>query len=267
MGPTITANELLNAQFLLQVALGNVPGYQTGFLIGNSFSLDIADGEQQIWDNDFDLTPLTADTEIFMSSSNSGDTMSIIVSGLDSNFDQKFSTIALTGQTQVTIGNFRHVQSATVLGATTPSGDIYIATTDTLTAGVPDTDSTVKSKIIQGLNTTHNGFYMVPRAKMVAAVAIRGTTDANTKPVIVHTVTTADGGVPVNVTDYTVLSGFPQFTFLTPLATFNLTGGALTYIVPEKTLVQYRGEATANATKLFFGVDFLIIDDALTSLA
>lgn len=255
-----------NDSFFLQVGLGNVPGYSADIVMGVQDNLDTADGNITVWDNKFDYTPFTADTEMFISSSDDADTHTVMVVGLDSNFDPKVSYTALTGQTQVTAGNFRHVQAATVLAATIPAGDVYVAATDTLTAGVPDTDSKVKSKIIQGRNTTHNGFFMVPRGKVIVITALRATTDSATKPAAVQAWLTLLGYTPINLSTYNVMAGFPQVIWPIPVAVINGLGVPST-LIPEKTFMNFKALVGANDTQIFFGLDFFVIDKALTELA
>ena len=257
----------LSDDFLLQVALGNVPGHSIDFVVGYQGDLDATDGNITLWDNKFDYTPFTADTEMFISSSNTGDTSVVRVIGLDTNFDRIFLDATLSGQTQVSLGNFRHVQQAVVISGGTPAGDVYIAATDTLTAGVPDTNSKVKSKILQGKNITHNSFSMVPRGFVHVPVAIRASTDATTKTVLVETwITTAVGGLAANTVTYTVLSGFPQFIFPLPVASIS-TAGETQIVFPEKAFTEYKVLASIPDTQIFFGVDILVIESALTNLA
>ena len=260
-----TTQGVFPKDFIFEVTMGNVPGYNQDFIVGVQEDLDSADGNITIWDNKFDLTRLTSDTEIFINSTNAGDTMDIVVTGLDINFDKKNVSIALSGQTQVSIGNFRHIQTAIVSGTVTPSGDIYVAESDTLTAGVPDTNSKVKSKIIQGKNITHNAFFMVPKGKNAITMAIRGTTDATTKPATVETYVTPDGGATLQNISYTILPGFPQFLFPAPVSTVDIFGDVISSL-GEKTFIEFKGEATANNTRLLFSIDLICVDLALISL-
>ncbi|PCJ39129.1 MAG: hypothetical protein COA71_14530 [SAR86 cluster bacterium] len=251
--------------FILEITLGSIKGFSQDFVVGVQESLDISDGNITIWDNKFTLTRLTSDTEIFINSTNTGDTMDIVVTGLDINFEKKSSTTTLSGQTQVSIGNFRHIQTGIVSGSVTPSGDIYVAESDTLSSGVPDTNSKVKSKIIQGKNITHNAFFMVPKGKTAITMAIRGSTDSSTKAAIVETVVTLDGGVPLQNISYAVSLNFPQFLFPAPVATVDLFGDIISSL-SEKTFLEFTAKADANNTRILFSIDLICADSALISL-
>lgn len=253
--------QVVNRDFLLEVALGNVNGFSTDFLVGINPSM--SEGvERTIWDSDFNVTPLTANTEIFINSSDAGDTTSvIIVNGLDVNFDRVTRTATLDGQTQVSVGFFTHVQACSASIAT-PAGDVYIAESDTLTVGVPDTDSKVKSKIRQGFNITRNGFYMVPRAMSAITVSIRGTISAVEKAAMINTIITPFGGIPLRTISYGVSQSGLQWVIPMPVAMTNIFN-QLTEVLPEKTFVEFRGDSDRNANEVFFGVDFLLRDNPI----
>lgn len=256
---------VVDENILVQSSLGNVPGHSVIFMIGVAPDLDAGDGSIAIWDNKFDYTPFTGDTEMFLSSSNAADTMTVRVSGLDTNFDPKTVDLALTGQTQASLGIFRHVQRAYVLGTVTPAGDVYIAASDTLTAGVPNTQSKVKSKIIQGHNITHNGFYMVPRRKIGATLAFRVSTNKRLEATEITTWLYPLDGTPKNLVTYSALAQFAQFNFPAPVASLSL-GSEVQNIRGEKMLVVYKAEASTVNTKVFFGADILLIEENLTEL-
>lgn len=265
MTQTRVTSKLTDA-FILQLALGNISGYTSDFILGVQSDLDPADGNITIWDNKFDYTPFTEDTEMYLSSSNNADTQLVRVTGLDTNFDKLSVDTQLTGQTQTSIGIFRHVQSAIVLGPTTPAGDIYVAASDTLTAGVPDTNSKNKSKIIQGKNTTHNGFYWVPRGKTVVVPAIQASTDTATKHVAIQTVITHFGGLPMNVATYTAMAGFLQYTFPVPFNNMASLGSP-DDVALGKAFIEFKGLTNSNDTQVFFSLDLIVVDSALAQLA
>lgn len=260
---TITGNT--NNDFRYESSLGNIQGYNQDLFIGVNESLNISNGLITVWDNSFNLTRLTSDTEIFINSTNVADTQEVLIRGLDVNFDNLDVAVALNGQTQVSIGNFTHIQAALITSSTTPLGDVYIAESDTLTAGVPDDDTKVKSKIIQGFNITRNGFFMVPRGKMAMTLTLRANTDSTNKTVTLRTYVTPDGGTPLNSVTYTVGLGFPEFNFGIPIST-TLIFGDLAPVLPEKSFVEFKASASSNDTLIFVGNDFLIVDRALTTL-
>jgi hypothetical protein len=266
--PVIGSNaDAAPKDYLVESSFDNITGVSKVIMVGVQDDLDTADGMITIWDNKFDYTPFTGDTEMFINSTDAGDTQTIRVQGLDTNFEPVAVEAALSGQTQVSVGIFRHVQLAAVNDATTPAGSVYIAASDTLTAGVPDTNSKVKSKIIQGKNITHNGFYMTPAGKTGGTLAIRASTDADNKPATIQTWVYPFGLAPRRIVTYSATVNFPQFTFPAPTTSFDLTADSSGGIRGEKSLVLYKAQAAANNTAVFFGVDILLVDQSLTSQA
>lgn len=256
------------ADFYMEAALGNIPGYSQEFLIGVNPDIDSGDGELTIWDNKFNLTRLTTYTELFLSSSSSSDTsQTIIVTGLDQNYNPKSTETVLTGQAQVSAGSFIHVQSAILkVGSAALNGDVYVAESDTLTSGAPDTNSKVKSKIIQGNGITRNGFYLVPAGSSAITMAIRGTIDTSNKSAEIKTLITPFGALtPWRTVSYTITEGFPQFLFPAPVATFGQPGQSAA-VLPEKTFIEFRASVQQSDTRVFFGSDFLIVESTLTGL-
>lgn len=250
--------------FYFEAALGNVPGISQDFIVGVTQPRDTSHGNLTIWDNDFELTRLTTPTEVFVNSTSGSDVGNIVnVIGLDSNYDRVVTPVTLNGQTPVSAGIYGHVQSAALsVGSAAFAGDIYIATTGTLTAGVPDDNTTVKTKIVQGNNTSRNVFYMVPNGYLLALTAIRTSVDSANKTATIHTQITPDGGLaPLETVVYSVQAGLNEFLFnTTPLATaYNFQGG-FTAILGPKTFVNYTCQVDSNNTVVFFGSDILLID-------
>lgn len=163
--------------YYLEVARGNVDGVTAGFIVG--VNPDLGDTTTEaITDMGGNYTYLTADTQLYASSSSASDTsISVLVVGLDEDYIEVSRIVTVTGQTQVALsGLMFRVHAALVTGSTAPVGEIYIAESDTLTGGVPDTASAVKAKIpLSGLagepaeyasdNISHLGLYTVPAGK------------------------------------------------------------------------------------------------------
>jgi len=100
----------------------------------------------------------------FLSSSDNGDDDDVVVQVIDGNGAQSEITTTLTGQTQVQIGTGTYVRAhrAFVDDTTAPAGDVYVAESDTLTAGVPDTQTKIKAKIGAGDNQTMQAIWHCP---------------------------------------------------------------------------------------------------------
>ena len=173
----------LPADYLSEAAVGNIPGEKTVIIVGINRNTS-ATVEESITDSGGVYTYLTADTQLYVSSSSASDTnVDITVTGLDDNYIERTWTVNTNGQSQIAISdsNTFRVFTFAVTGSTSPVGEMYLAETDTLTAGVPDTATKIKAKIpfavdIAGgaINTgtdraseniSHLGLYTVPVGK------------------------------------------------------------------------------------------------------
>ena len=124
----------------------------------------ITDGIQQpVWDHGGQYTHISAAATLYLTSSDDSDTTEVTVSGTDANGASQVAVADATGQTPVALpGTWLSATRAYVSGSVAPAGDIYFAESDTYTAGVPDTQSKVKAKIVAGNNQTLMAIYVVP---------------------------------------------------------------------------------------------------------
>lgn len=111
-------------------------------------------------------------TSVNISSSDTDDTSAgtgartVLVSGLDANWDLATETVVMDGQTLVAttetfIRMFR-IQVITGGSGGANAGDIYVST-GTATNGVPDDSTLIYAKVIIGDNQTLQAVYTVPR--------------------------------------------------------------------------------------------------------
>lgn len=150
------------------IAAGNIQGHTALTIFGRIIDLGIG-VEETVWQFGGKYNYLTANTELFISSSDAADTNTVIViDGLDDSYIEKQLTFTFTGgQEQQSIGDFFRILRAVVVSGSEPLGDMYIAESDTLTSGVPDTSSKVKGYIPQGNNRTNMAVYTVPAGHIV----------------------------------------------------------------------------------------------------
>ena len=180
----------MNKDFYYEVSAGRIPGMTSGFIVGRNPDVN-ATTTETMWDFGGKYTYLTANTQLYASSSSASDTaVTLLLSGLDDSYNSISLTVTLNGQSQVALSAataFR-IFTVVVTGSTSPLGGVYIAETDTLTAGVPNTASKVKAKIalstdkdnvvIDGgtdfasSNITHLGLYTVPAGKRMTLTKI-----------------------------------------------------------------------------------------------
>lgn len=157
---------LFDANLGLEIAKGNVPGYSVGTMFGRNRDLNTAT-ESLIWDFGPVLARevyLTADTELFISSSSALDVnIGVLITGMTDDYVNKTELhLHVAGQTQQSIGNWFRVFKATVVSGSFPLGDLYFTEADTLTLGVPNTVNKVHAFLGLGSGTTHKATCTVP---------------------------------------------------------------------------------------------------------
>jgi hypothetical protein len=151
--------------FELQVSRGQITGHSVIQVVG--FNPDVDTAWEPIW-ADGTLTFPTVAVVMSVSSNNTADTSNgsgartVLVSGLDANYNQISETVVLSGTTPVnTTSSYLAINTfaVTSVGAnSTASGDIYIGS-GTVTAGVP----AVKYDFIpQGWDFRQTAVYTVP---------------------------------------------------------------------------------------------------------
>ena len=152
--------------FELQVSRGQIQGHRNVTVFG--FNSDVDTAQVSVWPLASLITFPAAALQMTVSSTNANDTSngtgarSVVVQGLDANYNEVSETVVLNGQTAVTMtASLLRVNYAYVLTAgsgNSAAGDIYIGT-GTVTAGVPATPYDI---IKFDYNTTITGSYTIP---------------------------------------------------------------------------------------------------------
>lgn len=237
---------------LFEIARGSIPGVSTEFVFGFNPDVDIA-AEETVWDQGGTYTYLTVDTELFISSSSAADTNIVLdLEGMTADFVKKNIQVTFTnGQTQQSIGSFFRFFKATVVGGSAPAGDLYVAQTDTLTAGVPDTASKIKAKMVQGINVTRSGVLTVPVNHSIYITIIIAHTRKN-KSGVLRPVLRAQGAP-----DFIETTQFPTFE---SSAMFPFTPA---YRIDEKTDIELKANADANGTESVGKFQYILIDNTI----
>lgn len=152
--------------FELQVARGQIQGHRNVTVFG--FNPDVDTTQVSVWPLPSLITFPSSAIQMTVSSSSADDTSAgtgartIVVQGLDQNYNEVTETVIMNGQTAVTMTasllrvNYAYV--ATAGSANSAAGDIYIGT-GLVTAGVP---ATVYDIIKLDYNNTTTGSYTVP---------------------------------------------------------------------------------------------------------
>lgn len=150
--------------FLYDICQSNVPGHSTLLKFGKN--PDIKTSFETLWEvgglyQYIESTPKT----LYMSSSNDNDNQEIKCFGLGPAWAEQNSIVALNGQQKVEIGQnvtWWRIWRAFNNDSSELQGDVYIYEDDTLTSGVPNTVSKIKTKITNPYGQTHQSFWTVP---------------------------------------------------------------------------------------------------------
>jgi hypothetical protein len=152
--------------FELQVARGQIQGHRNVIVFG--FNPDVDTTQVSVWPLPSLITFPASALQMTVSSTSANDTSAgtgartVVVQGLDANYNEVSETVTMNGQTAVTMtASLIRINYAYVLTAgsgNSAAGDIYIGT-GTVTAGVPATTYDI---IKFDYNTTITGSYTVP---------------------------------------------------------------------------------------------------------
>lgn len=230
----------LTEPFDLQVARGQITGHKTLFKFGNNS--DINGALETIWSAGGLYVYPTSAIQMKVSSSSTDDTAlgtgarTVVVAGLDANYNEISETVTLTGQTAVlTTNTFIRVFRAFVVTAGsggTAAGIIYIGD-GIVTAGVP---ATVYAEIPLGDNQTLMAIWTVPAGYTL--FVYRGTFSAASNNaaqyILGKFMFRPFGGVFRNAADVTANSNVIPYDFELPLA------------IPEKSDIEARAIALAG---------------------
>lgn len=227
--------------FDLQVSRNQIQGHKTLFKFGNN--ADINGSLETIWSQGGLYAYPAAASVMKVSSSSTDDAAAgtgartVVVSGLDANYNEISETVELNGQTEVTTtSSFLRVFRAYVATAGsggTAAGTIYVGT-GTVTLGVP---ANVFAVITLGANQTQMALWTVPAGY---TLYIYGGTFSASSANTTHTVLGQFlfrplGGVFRNVADVTVASEAFRYDWEIPLA------------IPEKSDIEARAIALSGS--------------------
>jgi hypothetical protein len=161
------------AEFMAKVLNGEHRGASYVLLHGENPDIQ-GSVEEDIWSYGGDLNWDSGAVTLYISSTVGGDTMDVLVEGLDANGDEVSETETLAGLTFTPLTQtFWRVHRATIQGGTPPTGDVYvhIDSVDGDANGIPDTAQTdTRAFIAAGEEIGNNGFYTCPRAKTCYAI-------------------------------------------------------------------------------------------------
>jgi hypothetical protein len=227
-------------EFFLQVARGQVQGHRSVTVFG--FNPDVDQTQVSVWPLPSLITFPSAALQMTVSSSSANDTSAgtgartIVVQGLDADYNEISETVTMNGQTAVTMTKaMLRVNYAYVLTAgsgNSAAGDIYIGT-GTVTAGVP---ATAYDIIKLDYNVTTTGSFTIPAgytAYVSQGLFSAGQASGSTS-VQGRLMTRGTDNIRRTAAITTLNNGVANYVFEYPLA------------VPEKTTVEATAIGSAN---------------------
>lgn len=155
-----------SGDFLIEVAKGNISGHSLVFKYGSNPDIDAGTDPEEVWTYGGTYTYPTSAAINYISSSDNSDTQTIVVEGLDADYNPQSITVTLAGNTKTQIGTgetWLRVYRAYNSDSTEFAGTVYIYEDDTTTTpGVPDTPSKVKAQILPLDQQTYMALWTVP---------------------------------------------------------------------------------------------------------
>lgn len=226
--------------FELQVSRGQIQGHRNVTVFG--FNPDVDTTQVTVWPLASQIPFPAAALQMTVSSTSANDTSAgtgartIVVQGLDANFNEVSETVTLNGQTAVTMTasllrvNYMYV--ATAGSSNGAAGDIYIGT-GVVTAGVP---ATVYDIIKFDYNNTTTGSYTIPAGHKgyISQGLFSAGQSGGSNPVQGRLLTNGPDGIHHTAAVTTVNNGVADYVFEYPIE------------IPEKTTVEATAVGTSN---------------------
>ena len=170
--------------FELQVARGQITWHETAFQFG--INNTVGTSFETIWTASSVYSYLSAASVLKISSASANDASAgtgartLIISGLDANYNEISETVILNGQTAVnTVNSYLRVFSLKILtaGSGGSNAGIVYAGTGTVTSGVP---ATVYAQIEIGYNDSAMAIWTVPAGYTAYVSSYSFTTNSST---------------------------------------------------------------------------------------
>jgi hypothetical protein len=236
----MTIPSLLGLQFNQGRFFGHLTEYKFGF------NAEVGTDEETLWDEGGLYSHPSSASVMKVSSSNAADTSTtVMVSGLDVNYDEVSETVTLNGQTAVNTSNeYLRVFRAKVK-SNEPQGNVYVGT-GTVSSGVP---ANKFAKILIGENQTLMAVWSVPAgytAHLHEVSASSGTTAAN-KFTTVRLKVTPFGEVPQTKVVQTLHNSFIELDFGVPIQ------------IPEKSDVELRAVSSSGSDAVSGTMTFVYV--------
>jgi len=150
----VTLGSAIPKNYFFEISRGNVPGASTITKFGLNEDVDIASVPEDLWGvTGVYVQPTAARVHNFVSTA-AGDTMTILIRGINSSYNAQSETITMNGTTPVaTVNTYYHIHLMQNTGSTNNAGTI---------TGTAAVDGTVSISMPIGYNQSVSSIYMVP---------------------------------------------------------------------------------------------------------
>lgn len=235
---------------LLEISRNKIPGQSRITVSGFNPDVD-AIASETIWDQGGDKKDILINTELFISSSNVSDiNIGLFIEGITDDFVEKDMLITFTGgQTQQSIGDFMEIFTVRVLSGSAPLGDLYFAESTAAPGGVPTDVTKIQSKIIQGVNTTRNGFFTVPLNHTMLVYRTSQSARKNEDAVMLPLLKPPGAPGYIEITQFPVFQSFGQQLFDPP------------FPIAEKTRIRLDAITDTNNTEVTATLSTVLVDN------
>lgn len=238
--------------FELQVARGQIAWHRAVTVWGYNPDIDAA--EETVWADGGIMSLPSAATTLKISSSSANDTSAgtgartVLISGLDSSYNEISEVVTLNGQTEVTTTkSFLRINGMTVVTAgsgNANAGGIY-AGTGTVTLGVP---ATIYDEILTGYNRALTAAYTVPNGYTAYIVngGISSGQDGGSAQITGKLVVRSNGLAYVTAVA-TLNNGLAEYNFTLPL------------VVEQKQTLEARAIGSSNNNQVAAHFQLILI--------
>ena len=150
----------------ISMSNGSLRDYESVNVLGLLPTLAIIGAPATIWNQGGEYTFSASAVTHYISSSTDSDDQEMQINGLDENWLPQTITVTLNGRTKTAIeGTWIRINGLKSIASTVFAGTVYVYEDDTVTLGVPDNQSKIRTVGIAALQRAHTAIYTVPAGK------------------------------------------------------------------------------------------------------